>query len=206
MSNLLLRYMRPGDIAQVMTIDSQSFNPPWSARSYAYEIGESSYSHMVVLTHDDVQSLTGWRRFLGGITNSQPNGTILGYGGLWHIVDEGHISTIATHPEQRGHGYGEILLAAMIHRAITLQASYIVLEVRVSNAIAQNLYHKYEFETVGTKPNYYRADNEDAYDMRLDLSDFDMLSRFYTRFHALMEKYQLEDQYSHVPVRKQRGS
>lgn len=205
MSKLLLRYMLPGDIAQVVAIDNQSFDPPWSPRSYNYEISESSYSHMVVLTDgQEQQPVTGWRRWLGGLNHAHGDGTILGYGGLWHITDEGHISTIATHPDYRGRGYGEILLAAMIHRAITLESSYIVLEVRVGNEIAQNLYRKYEFEIVGTKANYYRSDNEDAYDMRLDLSDHALVARFYERYAALRQKTALIDEYSEMPVRKKR--
>jgi ribosomal-protein-alanine N-acetyltransferase len=34
--------------------------------------------------------------------------------------------------------------------------------VRVSNAVAQNLYRKYGFEVVGRRPGYYRDNNEDA--------------------------------------------
>jgi ribosomal-protein-alanine N-acetyltransferase len=176
-------------------IDNQSFNPPWSARSYAYEVGESSYSHMVVLEDGtSVQPTNGWRRWLQRWSDHP--GAVLGYGGLWYIAGEGHISTIAAHPDYRGQGYGEILLAAMIHRAITLQAEYIVLEVRVSNAVAQNLYGKYEFQIFGTKPNYYRLDNEDAYDMRLDLTDEAMLARFEQRFAAIKARQPFTDQYS----------
>lgn len=200
---LSLRYMRPGDIPQVVAIDNVSFNPPWSARSYAFEVSESSYSHMVVLENGQSNlSQNGWRRWLQPWV--RPNGVILGYGGLWYIAGEGHISTIATHPDYRGRGYGEILLAAMIRRAITLQAEYIVLEVRVSNIIAQNLYTKYEFQIAGTKPNYYRLDNEDAYDMRLDLTDEAMLARFDRRFAAIQARTQFVDHYTTIDVNRKR--
>ncbi len=202
-NKLSLRYMRSGDIPQVVAIDNVSFNPPWSARSYAFEVGESSYSHMVVLENGQPgPSVNGWRRWLQPWV--RPNGMIVGYGGLWYIAGEGHISTIATHPDQRGRGYGEILLAAMLRRAITLQAEYIVLEVRVSNEIAQNLYTKYEFRTVGTKPNYYRLDNEDAYDMRLDLTDEAMLARFDQRYAALQARIAFVDEYTALDVQKRR--
>ena len=36
------------------------------------------------------------------------------------------------------------------------------LEVRVSNTVAKNLYHKYGFVIVGRRPRYYRDNNEDA--------------------------------------------
>ena len=201
--SLTLRYMRPGDIAQVVAIDNQSFNPPWSARSYVYEVSDTSYSHMAVLeTGTQPEPEHGWRRWLQPWVRT--SSIVLGYGGLWYIAGEGHISTIAAHPNQRGNGYGEILLASMIRRAITLQAEYIVLEVRVSNTVAQSLYHKYEFVTVGTKPNYYRADNEDAYDMRLDLTDELMLARFDQRFAALRARLPFNDQYTEVPSPKKK--
>jgi [ribosomal protein S18]-alanine N-acetyltransferase len=201
MCPLLLRYMRTADIPQVVEIDAESFDPPWSARSYAYEVSESSYSHMVVLLNNTEPNVNGWRRWLRRSSAPQQ---VLGYGGLWHIADEGHISTIASHPEHRGQGYGEILLAAMVRRALYLEAAYLVLEVRVSNSIAQKLYHKYEFTTVGTKANYYRNNNEDAYDMRLDLSDPGIRARSLERFAAVRAHHPFEDQYSGVSSPKNR--
>ncbi len=198
MSTLTLRYMRPADIPQVVAIDNQSFDPPWSARSYAYEVGESSYSHMVVLERDTPASnANGWRRWLPGWNGVQIGSRlIIGYGGLWNIVDEGHISTIASHPGWRGYGYGEVLLAGMIRRAITLRAAYIVLEVRVSNGVAQKLYDKYEFRTTGTKARYYRNNNEDAYEMRLDLDDAALLARFERRYVAIQSRHNFADLYT----------
>ncbi len=120
----------------------------------------------------------------------------MGYGGLWNITDEAHISTIATNPDFRGQGYGELLLAAMVRRSVTLKSSYIVLEVRVSNSVAKNLYEKYEFKTVDVKRKYYRSDGEDAYDMRLDLEDKGMLSRFYERYAILHSRFAFNDHYT----------
>lgn len=196
---LTLRYMRFSDISQVVEIDRHSFETPWSARSYAYEIGESNYSHMVVLEMLRPQPANGWRRFvhsLLGDPNPHYERQIVSYGGLWRILDEAHISTIATHKDWRGHGYGEIALAAMIRRALTLGASYIVLEVRVSNSVAQKLYIKYEFQVFDTKRGYYRDNGEDAFDMRLNLEDAGMVERFNARFTALREKHGFEDLYT----------
>jgi ribosomal-protein-alanine N-acetyltransferase len=193
------------DIPQVVTIDRVSFNPSWSPQSYAYEIEQSTYSHMVVLEDSALQTRivkrrTWWQRLLAYF-NGHQNGTqirrqIVGYGGLWNIMDEAHISTIAVHPQWRGSGYGEVLLAGMIQRAITLEASYIVLEVRVSNVTAQNLYRKYDFEIVGTKTNYYRNNNEDAYDMRLTLTARGGRGRFYQRLEAMKARCPFVDLYT----------
>jgi ribosomal-protein-alanine N-acetyltransferase len=204
-STLTLRHMDLDDVEQVVAIDRQSFSAPWSARSYAYEVSESSYSYMLVLAQTVEAPVEGWRRWLHVLSGDdelkQTEQRILGYGGLWNIMDEAHISTIATHPDERGKGYGELLLAAMIKRSITLQAGYIVLEVRVSNERAQNLYHKYEFEVVAVKKNYYRDDREDAYDMRLEMAKPGVIDRLNTRFAALMARFPLVDTYTNGPRR-----
>lgn len=219
--SLLLRYMRLGDVDRVVEIDRLSFDSAWSARSYVYEVSESSYSHMVSLEQfapKPEHPSPRWRRWLRTlsgetpITTSTSNGNgnsmngsgqsgvqlvneVVGYGGLWHIADEAHISTIAVHPIYRGRGWGEILLAAMVRRGLTLDAQYIVLEVRVSNAAAQNLYRKYGFEVAGVKPKYYRNNNEDAYDMRLDITPT-MRDTFESRYAALQTRFHFTDLYT----------
>ena len=204
--SLVLRYMRASDIAQVIAIDRQCFDPPWSLDSYTFEITESRVSHMVVLEQPAVESpqpsarQDNWLARLGGRIRAggkavRTTGAILGYGGLWKIEGEAHVSTIATHPEWRGFGYGEILLAGMFSKALRLHADFIVLEVRVSNAVAQSLYHKYGFCRFGRKRNYYRSDKEDAWDMRVAL-DKETRRRFARQYDTLKAQHSLEDAYS----------
>ncbi len=204
--SLILRYMRLSDVRPVLAIDRLCFHPSWSQDSYAFEIQESNVSHMVVLEQlarglqrEPVRQ-DGWLSQLGGRLrgSGQVNyrtGAILGYGGLWKIEGEAHVSTIATHPDCRGHGYGEILLAGMFGKALQLNAEFIVLEVRVSNAVAQSLYRKYGFSRFGRKRNYYRNDREDAWDMRvtLDQETRRCFSRLYT---DLSRQHDLHDNYS----------
>jgi ribosomal-protein-alanine N-acetyltransferase len=197
--SLALRYMTLADIPQVVAIDRLSFDLPWSERSYSYEISEATYSHMVVLEMNEEQPTQGWRRWLN---SGRQERRIVGYGGLWHVLSEAHISTIAVHPTYRGRGWGEILLAGMVRRSITLQAELVVLEVRVSNTRAQNLYHKYEFETAGVKPRYYRNNDEDAYDMRLDITSPEKRDRSDARFAAIQATHPFHDTYTMQPPRK----
>ena len=205
--SLILRYMRLPDIPEVTVIDQLSFDPAWSARSYQFEVSESTYSYMVVLEHGDEKPKAGWRRLVPGLNGARiDRQQIVGYGGLWNIMDEAHISTIATHPDFRGRGWGEILLAGMIRRAIKLEADYVVLEVRVSNITAQNLYHKYGFKTVATKPKYYHNNNEDAYEMRLNLDNRYYRAHFEERYAKLVAQHELIDQYiGNEPPRKQQA-
>ena len=114
---------------------------------------------------------------------------VLGYSGLWLMVDEAHIATIASHPEWRGRGVGELLLLNMLRVAQQIQAINTTLEVRVSNQAAQNLYRKYNFEEVGRRKAYYQDNREDAlimtvtvfqtqaYAERLDVLEEDLRAR-----------------------------
>lgn len=199
--SLILRYMGLQDVPQVAAIDRMAFDLPWSERSYAYEVMESTYSYMVVLEASVEQMPQGWRRWLSPLNGRTSARRIVGYGGLWNIMSEAHISTIATHPGFRGRGWGEILLAGMVRRSIGLNAGYVALEVRVSNTRAQNLYRKYEFETANIKSKYYRNNDEDAYDMRLSLTTGAKV-RFNERFAALKAKHGFTDLYTgHEPRR-----
>jgi ribosomal-protein-alanine N-acetyltransferase len=201
-TDLVLRYMTVEDLAQVVEIDAASFRPAWPERSYRFELNESQISFMVSLEKCEERGVTGFQRLLNTLRRQQngtvPQPVIVGYAGLWKIADEAHISTIASHPDYRGRKYGEIMLAGMIGRAIALGAAYIVLEVRVSNKVAQALYSKYNFAIHGIKQDYYHQDKEDAYDMRLHLSD-ENIRAFWQRYEKLSRSIAFIDHYSETP-------
>lgn len=142
------RWMQVDDIREIMPIEDASFPAPWPASAYRYELTRNKLSSYLVL-QTKAQSLLR-------------SGPILAYGGFWVILDEGHISTIAVHPDWRGRGLGEWMLVALIDAAILRGAEELTLEVRVSNHVAQNLYRKYDFAEVGRRKRYYHDNNEDA--------------------------------------------
>jgi ribosomal-protein-alanine N-acetyltransferase len=88
--------------------------------------------------------------------------SIVGYAGLWLMVDSAHVTTIAVDPPYRGEGIGELLLLDLIDRATAMGAAELTLECRVSNYIAQALYRKYTFRNTGLRKRYYSDDGEDA--------------------------------------------
>lgn len=198
MTSLCLRLMRLDDIAQVANLEKRVFTVPWSPRTYAYEVTESESSHMVVLAGamPAPPPQSGFLRLLRALGYSEnARSTVLAYGGLWNLVDEAHISTIASHPDYRGRGYGEAALAGMMRRSIVLGAGYVALEVRVSNLGAQALYRKYGFEVHKVKPKYYLDDLEDAFDMRVQLSD-SRRRDVEQRYRAIRARLGFEDSFS----------
>jgi ribosomal-protein-alanine N-acetyltransferase len=98
-------------------------------------------------------------------TSSQSPFPMVGYAGLWLMVDEGHVTTIGVHPDHRGRGVGELLFVGLVDIAEELRALRMTLEVRVSNTGAQALYRKYGFENAGVRKRYYSDNGEDAYIM-----------------------------------------
>lgn len=137
--------MRLEHIDQVVAIERKVYPCPWSRNAFLHEILENRLaSYFVALSA----------------------GTVCGYAGLWVILDEGHITNLAVHPDCRLRGIGGILLGELLAEADGKGAVKITLEVRRSNRGAQNLYSKHGFVLRGIRPRYY--DNEDALIMWLD--------------------------------------
>lgn len=160
--------MAPQDIEAVMNIELVSFTAPWSARAYDYEVRFNEMAHYYVARLQKEMPINpGASSLLQRWFKRQPAQTntplmVVGYGGFWLMVDEAHISTLATHPLWRRRGIGELLLLTMIDHATEIGAHWVTLEVRVSNAGAQALYRKYGFEITGLRKKYYSDNGEDA--------------------------------------------
>ena len=90
------------------------------------------------------------------------SGELVGYAGTWHIVDEGHITTIAVKKNFLRNHIGEALIYRIIDDCYKDGVKYLTLEVRVSNVPAIKLYEKYGFQSLGTRKGYYQDNNEDA--------------------------------------------
>jgi len=174
------------DIAQITVIDKEAFPTMWPPVNFQHEL-QNRLAHYIVACDgtkepDIVQppaiKLVPVRSFLGvkwpfnprrPEPPSEPVEYILGFVGLWLMVDEAHIINIAVRECHRGNGIGELLLISSIDLASQLKARVVTLEVRASNTVAQNLYSKYGFEKVGVRKGYYTDNREDAFIMTTDL-------------------------------------
>lgn len=173
--------MTLADIPHVIEIEKLAYPSTWPASAYRKELQENRYAHYIVVrdtyaipadAHVDQRPLAS-RRFplslFAGRQAPSPiaegRGAIVGYAGLWLMIDEAHITTIANHPAYRGRGIGEMLLSSLIGIAYEVAARRMTLEVRVSNEVAQSLYRKYGFAIEGRRRRYYSDNHEDAYVM-----------------------------------------
>jgi len=151
LTGVQLRKMELGDVGQVVEIEKQSFPTPWSAYAFTCEILDNNFANYFVLTLENDRD------------------KVIGYGGMWIILDEAHITNIAIAPAYRGKRLGELLLNHMMVSALEKGAERITLEVRVSNAVAQKLYTRLGFVAAGLRKGYYADTKEDAIIMWKDL-------------------------------------
>jgi ribosomal-protein-alanine N-acetyltransferase len=163
--------MTEADIAQVAAIEHESFPTTWPQTAYRRELSNNLARYLVVVDRshapvqpDDVPSRQSFfARFRRGRQPVSPTTDyIVGYIGVWLMVDEAHIVAIAVREAYRGQGLGERLLADAIELALDNDQESVTLEVRKSNDVAQRLYEKYRFLKVGMRKRYYSDNHEDA--------------------------------------------
>jgi len=129
------------DLPCVMEIERASFSTPWPHDSYRHELRENRVACYLV---------------------ARDGPEIVGYAGMWVILEEAHVTTIAVDPTQRRRRIGERLLVALIEETRSRGGLWLTLEVRKSNVAAQALYKKYGFREVHVRKRYYTDNGEDA--------------------------------------------
>jgi len=138
---VLIEPMQLADLPSIHAIEQATFSAPWPANAYRNELESNRLATYLVARVDD---------------------DIVGYGGMWLMVDEAHITTFAIAPAWRRQRIGERLLLGFVDVAIARFAREMTLEVRLSNLPARRLYEKFGFRPVGVRPRYYSDDHEDA--------------------------------------------
>ncbi|MDI6857094.1 MAG: ribosomal protein S18-alanine N-acetyltransferase [Dehalococcoidia bacterium] len=173
-SRFVVRPMTAADIPQAMDIERESFPTMWPQTAYARELKNRLARYFVLceegnrgVTAEESARPSPWRRAMGRFLRKEqePEPTpelIIGVIGLWMMVDELHIVTIAVREAFRRQGAGEALLIAAIDFALANKMDAVTLEYRRSNEPARALYDKYGFLNVGVRTRYYSDNNEDA--------------------------------------------
>jgi len=133
--------MRRRHLRSVLRIEQQVYPRPWSMGLFMSELG-----------------YRGSRVYV----TARIGPTVVGYGGLMLVPDDGHITTLAVDPRWHRHRIGTRLLLTLARAGIDRGAKHLTLEVRVSNEAAQGLYRAFGFAPAGIRKGYYVESNEDA--------------------------------------------
>jgi ribosomal-protein-alanine N-acetyltransferase len=196
-----LRPMAAEDIAQIIEIERESFPSIWPHTAYRRELTNKIARYLVVTEvngaeagYEPAQSSPGilgaLRRMVGGEVAPASHESVLGFIGVWLVIGEAHIVTVAVRERFRRLGIGERLLIAAVELAMEADEEAVTLEVRSSNEAAQQLYLKYGFARVGLRKRYYTDNHEDAV---LMTTTPDLFSpQFRARFQDLRGRHQRE--------------
>ena len=170
------------DVAQVSAIDREAFPTQWrEPSSYEHELQNKLARYSIVCDETKTVStlaaesekvssrlvprIRRWfgRNYFSSSKAPSPGSRfIAGFGGIWVMADEAHITNIAVRMRYQRRGIGELLLIHLIGQTKELKAEFVTLEVRVSNTTAQNLYRKYGFVQTGLRRGYYTDNWEDG--------------------------------------------
>ena len=139
-NNIIIRHMTKDDVDAVYNVEENCFVDPWSKDSIRKELKNDLARYLV----------------------AEVDNKIVGYIGIWFVVDEGHITNVAVHSNYRGKKIGDKLVSEMVELCKENDLVAMTLEVRTSNTVAQNLYRKYGFRMAGIRKEYYSDNKEDA--------------------------------------------
>lgn len=132
-------------IEGLCSLDEICFNIPWTKTMFYEELKNDRALYFVAVFGEQV----------------------VGYGGIWAILDEAQITNIAVHSDFRRMKIASTLLKKLIAHCNEKKLNQITLEVRVGNVSAINLYQKHGFSKVGLRKKYYADNLEDALIMLL---------------------------------------
>jgi ribosomal-protein-alanine N-acetyltransferase len=125
----------------VLRIEEAAYTRPWSMALFLSELALRDQRTYVVALRD---------------------GKVTGYGGVMYVLPDAHVTTIAVAEDARRTGVATAMLLDLCRAAVAKGATALTLEVRVSNAGAQELYRRFGFAPAGMRKNYYSDTGEDA--------------------------------------------
>lgn len=141
MSDLVIRKAEGRDVKGMAALDQICFTIPWSEESFSHEILKNNLAFYIV---------------------AETEQRLIGYVGAWMILDEGHITNVAVHPDFRKRGIGKAMLSVFLECSAEMGVGSHTLEVRPSNEAALNLYGQFGFQKAGIRKGYYEDNGEDA--------------------------------------------
>ncbi|GGC60013.1 ribosomal protein S18-alanine N-acetyltransferase [Undibacterium terreum] len=142
--------LRQDDIDRVLKIEQQVYAHPWTRGNFADSLNAG---------HE-----------ICGLCDAQQD--LLGYFLAMTILDEVHLLNLAVAAERQGQGLARMLMDQLCAYAREQKATSILLEVRVRNTRAIQVYQHYGFAEIGRRKAYYPAEEntrEDAIVMRMTL-------------------------------------
>ena len=132
--NINVREMYLSDIVDIYNIESATYDFPWAIDIFRDCI-DKKYDCFVA---------TNYTKLLGYVVSS-----------ITPI--ESHILNLTIDENYRRLGIASNFLDLIINRAILYKSNSILLEAKITNLSARNLYKRFGFKIIGLRKNYYRV-------------------------------------------------
>src|SRR5690554_125596 len=104
---VIIREMQEKDLDRVMEIEKKAFSPPWTREAFLLELTKNLLAKYIV---------------------AEVDGLVVGYGGVWLIIDEGHVTNIAVDEKYRNMGIGSKIMEGLIQLCIDRNIASMTLE------------------------------------------------------------------------------
>jgi len=163
--SLLLAPMAPRDIEAVRAIDEDAYPNPWSVVTWRKELATADRLHLVAVDGD----------------------AVVGHAGLLFVLEEVHVTTVATAAGREGEGIATALLVQLLTAAREHGSRAATLEVRAADQRPQRLYGRFGFRPAGMRRNYYQDPPDDGIVMWLHDLDGDAVADRLAELTALSE-------------------
>jgi len=180
---LALELMREADVATVQEIEREIFATPWPRNAYYRELASRASAHYIVLRQEGLVESPA----LFKAPDIDP--TIIGYGGMWRMYDEAHVTTIGVRHDLHHRGHGRIVFAGLVQAAYDMGAKWVTLEVRTTNENEMKMYEGFSFKVIGRRKGYYTDNGEDAIVM---WSDSIHSPRFRSAYETNLERIEAD--------------
>ena len=134
--DLVVDRLRWWDLDEVLDLEGDLFpESPWTPGQFWSELARVPESRWYVA--------------------ARRGGRIVGYAGVFVVVPEADVQTIAVAAQEQGRGTGRVLLSALVEHARAVGARILHLEVRADRPAALGLYASMGFEVDGRRRDYY---------------------------------------------------
>lgn len=134
MEKVVISKMTSDDLEGIYEVEKTAFPIPWPISSFEEELKNMFATYLV----------------------AKIDGRVVGYIGMWFVMDECHITNIAVHKDFRKQKIATKLINEMFKLCKEYEIAYIDLEVREKNIPAQCLYKKFGFKEDSVRKDYYK--------------------------------------------------
>lgn len=132
--HLTIRRLSADDLESAHVLASECFEDPWPRDRFAVDVENTNTSYYPAVFCD---------------------GVLAGYGGVWLIMKEAHVTAVVVNPQFRGKKIGKLLLWSLMKEAVEKGCRWAILEVNRQNEPALKIYRDFNFEEIGNRSGYY---------------------------------------------------